>query len=125
MPALVFHDTALWTHRAVDYAEPSSKLAREYLLRIERSDWIGPVLAIVESRHKQRPLTGSHAEYAEPLRRADLGDFTFGLQGGVPRSALQEGRQLYPNAGFHKMLMKRSLRRLLTRPCSPAPMLRR
>lgn len=53
-----------------------------------------------------------------------MGDFTFGLQGGVPRSALREGRATYPNAGFHAFLLRRGLGRLVTKPWSPLPMMR-
>ncbi|MHC4377584.1 MAG: hypothetical protein ACYS26_13365 [Planctomycetota bacterium] len=53
-----------------------------------------------------------------------MGDFTFGLQGGVPRGALREGRATYPNAGFHALLLQRGLGRLLTKPWSSLPMMR-
>lgn len=124
IPAVVFHDIAMWTHRTVDYLEPSAELACEHLTAIDRSAWIEPVRAMILWHHKQRAYTGPHAEYADPLRRADMGDFTFGLQGGVPRTALREGRSRYPNAGFHALLMRRTLGRLLTKPWSPLPMMR-
>jgi len=41
-----------------------------------------------------------------------MGAFTFGLQGGVPRSALREGRATYPNAGLHAFLLRLGLWRL-------------
>ena len=74
--------------------------------------------------HKQRPYVGPHAELVEPLRRADMGDFSFGLQGGVPAEARRRARARYPNAGFHWMLTRRALQRLVTKPWSPLPMLR-
>ena len=124
VPALVFHDIALWTHRTVDYLEPSAAVAREHLERIGAHDWIAPVEAMILWHHKQRAYHGPHEEFVEPVRRGDMGDFTFGLQGGVPREALREGRARYPNAGFHKMLARRTLGRLFTKPWSPAPMMR-
>jgi len=124
IPALVFHDLAMWTHRTIDYLEPSAQLAREYLTAIDRADWIEPVTAMILWHHKQRAYRGPHAEYVEPVRRGDMGDFTFGLQGRVPREALREGRGRYPNAGFHRMLLRRTVGRLLTKPWSPLPMMR-
>ena len=124
VPALVFHDIALWTHGTVDYLEPSAVLAREHLEGVDRESWIGPVEAMILWHHKQRPYHGPFEEFVEPVRRGDMGDFTFGLQGGVPRDALRKGRERYPNAGFHKMLARRTLGRLLTKPWSPAPMMR-
>ena len=83
-----------------------------------------PVEAMIAWHHKQTPFRGDHAEYVEPLRRADMADFTFGLQGRVPREVLAAGRRRYPNAGFHAMLLRRSLGRLVSKPWSPLPMLR-
>lgn len=82
IPALVFHDIALWTHRTVDYLEPSAQVAQQYLARIDREDWIEPISAMILWHHKQRAYQGRHAEYVNPVRRGDMGDFTFGLQGG-------------------------------------------
>lgn len=122
--ALVFHDLALWTHRTVDYIDPSAQLARQHLERVGVDEWLGPVDAMIRWHHKQRRYTGPHREYGEPVRRADMGDFTFGLMGAVPRNALREGRGRYPNAGFHRMLLARTRGRLATKPWSPFPMLR-
>ena len=124
VPALVFHDIALWSHRTVDYIAPSSELAAAHLRDVGREDWVDPVVAMIDWHHKQRRYTGPHADYADPVRRADMGDFTFGLQGRVPRAALRQGRAKYPNAGFHKMLLKRTLGRLCQKPWSPLPMMR-
>ena len=124
VPALAFHDIALWTHRTVDYLEPSAEVARAHLERIDRPDWQGPVEAMILWHHKQRRYSGPHVEYVEPVRRGDMGDFTFGLQGRVPRAALREGRRRYPNAGFHAMLTRRTVGRLFTKPWSPLPMMR-
>ncbi|MEM6572280.1 MAG: hypothetical protein AAF957_27945, partial [Planctomycetota bacterium] len=124
VPALAFHDIALWTHRTVDYLEPSAEVARAHLERIDRPDWQGPVEAMILWHHKQRRYSGPHVEYVEPVRRGDMGDFTFGLQGRVPRAALREGRGRYPNAGFHAMLTRRTVGRLFTKPWSPLPMMR-
>lgn len=122
--ALFFHDIALWTHRTVDYLDPSAAEARAYLARHGREDWEGPVEAMILWHHKQRAYRGPHAKWAEPVRRADMADFTFGLQGGVPRAAVRAARGRHPNAGFHRMLLRRTIGRLCTKPWSPLPMMR-
>ena len=123
VPALVFHDIALWTHDTVDYIDPSSQLAREHCATIGRENWAPAVGAMIEWHHKQTTYRGPHAEFVEPLRRADMSDFTFGILGGSSASARREARE-FPNAGFHKMLLRRTIGRLLTKPWSPAPMMR-
>jgi hypothetical protein len=94
----VFHDIALWTHATVDYLEPSAAVARDYLLRVGREDWLEPVEAMILWHHKQRIYRGSHAEYVEPVRRGDMGDFSFEMQGGDPlqQTTIKSNRQRVP-----------------------------
>ena len=61
----------------------------------------------------------------EVFRRADLADFSLGLvRGGVSKSVVTQLKATFPNAGFHKMLLKRQAGWLLKHPLNPFPIMK-
>lgn len=68
---------------------------------------------------------GPYSNLAEAFRKADLVDFSLGIvKNGVSRSFIKEVREMIPNAGFHKTLMRFTLIQLGRNPLTPFPMMR-
>jgi hypothetical protein len=120
--AACFHDLGIFTHRTFDYLGPSRVLALQYLETQRKPAWAKNVARLIMEHHKLLP--SSHP-VANSFRKADWIDVSWGaLRFGVPRERIQELQERHPSAGFHKLLLRLSLKRLLTRPWSPFPMLR-
>ena len=121
--AACFHDLGIWTDRTFDYLEPSARLAEAHLRGQGLGAWIAEVLLMVREHHKLSPYRSSSR--VEAFRRADWLDVSLGLlRSGVPAGYVREVRNAFPNAGFHRRLLQLGLRRLLTHPWSPLPMLK-
>lgn len=123
--AAAFHDLGIWTDNTFDYLDPSERRALVYLDNNGLSAWTEEVGAMIREHHRIRSARASAGSLAEAFRKADwldvsLGLLRFGLAGGF----LRELRATFPNAGFHKRLVQLSLRRLLSHPWNPLPMLR-
>lgn len=108
--AACHHDIGIWSDHTVDYLPPSIREAMQYLKMHELTQWEEEISLLIDFHHKIRAIRGPIAA-AYPLleifRRADLADFSLGLiLGGVPSPFMKRLKQEFPNAGFHKMLMK-------------------
>ena len=123
--AAAYHDLGIWTAGTFDYLAPSIALATAYLDEIGKAEWGGEVAAMIDNHHK---LTRCHADVpasAETFRRADWIDVSLGhLRFGLARCAVVDVLRLFPNAGFHRLLARLSLRRLVRHPLRPLPMFR-
>ena len=74
--------------------------------------------------HKLTPSRTPHA-LVEPFRRADLVDVTFGkVRFGLPRTLVRELYDAFPDAGFHRKLVRLSCANLMRHPLAPLPMLK-
>ncbi|MGQ0697720.1 MAG: HD domain-containing protein [Panacagrimonas sp.] len=123
--ACAFHDLGVWTHRTLDYLEPSRVLAREYLERIGKTAWSPEIEAMVVEHHKLRRADTAPGSLVETFRKADWIDVSLGmLSFGLPRSFIAEVRNTFPNVGFHKRLVQLTGARIRTNPLSPMPMMR-
>lgn len=123
--AAAFHDIGVWTHRTMDYLEPSEQQAREYLAKIGESEWAEEIGAMVEWHHKITPLKNPVSPLVEAFRKGDWADVLHGFVGyGVPRETFRGAFKTWPDAGFHWLLVKLSVKRLLTHPWSPLPIFR-
>lgn len=123
--ACVFHDLGIWTNGTFDYLTPSESLAIDYLHDRGHAEWIQPVTLAIDLHHRLRPYHGDHAPIVEALRRADLADLSFGLiSGGIDRRLARETRRAFPNAGFHRFLIRISLQWGLRHPLRPFPMMK-
>jgi hypothetical protein len=123
--ACAFHDIGVWTHRTLDYLEPSRVFAAEHLAQIGRPEWTDEIGAMVVEHHKLRSAGTSGGPLVEPFRKADWIDVSLGLlRFGLPSSFVSEVKRTFPNAGFHRLLMKATGRQLRTDPLHPMPMMR-
>jgi len=110
MIAACQHDIGMWTDLAVDYLPPSRREAVPHLDVNELSPWLEDITLMIDWLHQVRAITGDMAEKHPPLEdfsRADFAEFSLSsVLGGVSRDYLQTVKRQFPNAGFHKILMK-------------------
>ncbi|NTU67399.1 MAG: HD domain-containing protein [Chlorobiaceae bacterium] len=123
--AAVFHDLGIWTDMTFDYLPHSRRLARAWLEKNGRDAWIDEIDRIIEQHHKITAFNANPAWLVEPFRKADLVD----LSGGLVRFRLddefvREVLEEFPNAGFHKTLLRLSIQRMKSHPCNPLPMMK-
>jgi len=123
--ATVFHDLGIWTDRTFDYLPHSRRLARTYLEKNGRNAWIDEIDAMIEQHHKITAYVARQEWLVEAFRKADLVDLSgglirFRLDDEFVRDVLDE----FPNAGFHKALLRLSLQRMKSHPFNPLPMMR-
>lgn len=120
-----FHDIGVWADKTFDYLAPSEKRASAYLDEIGRPEWKQDVGAMVRWHHKITSVPQSEAPIAEAFRKADWIDVLHGaITCGIPRARLSEIFKAFPNAGFHVLLVKLTVKQLLTKPWNPMPILR-
>lgn len=120
-----FHDIGLWTHDTLDYLPPSLPPAAEYLAANGLSDWQPEIEQMILLHHKLRPVQDGLSPLVEVFRQGDLVDFSLGrVRFTLPRSEVSAVQAQYPNAGFHRMLMRRSWRWFRKHPLNPAPMMK-
>ena len=123
--ALAFHDLAIWTHDTIDYLDPSADLARAWLAEHGKDAWADEIADMITEHHKFTPYRGPQGPLVETLRRADLVDVSLGLvRFGLPRAQVKAVRAAFPNAGFHKTLVKLTGRQLTRDPLHPLPMMK-
>ena len=123
--ATAFHDLGIWTGGTFDYLGPSVALARSYLVQSGRLEWVPEVSAMILEHHKITPYRDHPDWLVEPFRRSDWVDVTKGvLRFGLSRSFVREVLATWPNAGFHRLLLRLELTRLRTDPLNPLPMVR-
>lgn len=119
--AACFHDLGIWSDQTIDYLPPSARRAREHLAA-QQPDWIEPVRLMIEMHHKLRPYRGPHQALVEAFRKADLVDLSFGaIRFGLPRAQIGEVRRRFPNAGFHRRLMRLAREWFSQHPLKPPP----
>ena len=126
--AACHHDIGIWSDHTVDYLPPSIREAVAYLHAHHLSEWEEEIILLIDLHHKVRAIKGDLAEkypLLEVFRRADLADFSLGLiLGGVPRRYFANVKRQFPNAGFHKMLIKAAGGWFAKHPLSPPPFMR-
>lgn len=128
MIAACHHDIGIWSDHTVDYLPPSIREAVEYLKGRQLDAWEDEVTLLIDLHHKIRAISGELAtQYPliEIFRRADLADFSLGtLRGGVPKGFMRRLQQQFPNAGFHKMLIRSAGAWFAAHPLSPPPFMK-
>ncbi|MFZ5605458.1 MAG: hypothetical protein ACOY7J_23610 [Pseudomonadota bacterium] len=120
-----FHDIGLWTGNTLDYLSPSLPPARRYLAAQGLDGWSSEIEQMILLHHKVTPVQDSEPALAELFRRGDLVDFSLGaVRFGLPGKVVRKVQAIFPNAGFHKMLARRSARWAVQHPLNPLPMLK-
>lgn len=73
--------------------------------------------------HGIRSRAGSFFPLVEVFRRADIADFSIGLfPMGVSRELISQLKSKFPNAGFHRRLLKLGFKWHIRHPLNPLPM---
>jgi hypothetical protein len=120
--AVAFHDLGIWTDHTFDYLEPSVRLATAYLADHDLASWTGEIVEMIRQHHKVSAYRGAAGPLVEPFRRADWIDVTAGLlRFGTPRSFIRALYSRWPDAGFHRLLVRLELRHLRAHPLNPLP----
>lgn len=123
--AAAFHDLGIWTDGTFDYLAPSRRLANEWLASRERTESADVIGTMICQHHKLTPWCGNGSPLVESFRRADLVDVSRGLvAAGLSRELLREVAAEFPNAGFHRLLLKLSFNQFIRHPLNPLPMMR-
>jgi len=123
--AAAFHDIALWTHDRVDYLVPSYQDCAKYLKAHGLDSWQQEIQIIIDMHHLLSTYTGPYQQLTEIFRKADLVDFSLGfIKHGVDKNFVKAVKRDIPNAGFHKTLMRFTVKQLGRNPFKPMPMLR-
>lgn len=123
--AAALHDMGIWTDDTFDYLEPSCRLARAHLAAAGLGGWTDEIVAMILEHHKITRYRGRSDWLVEPFRRADWTDVTAGVFAfGVPRPAIRALYARFPDAGFHRLLVRLELRHLARHPLNPLPVLR-
>lgn len=123
--AACFHDIGLWVRDTLDYIPPSLPPAEKYLQENGLSEWTEEIKQMISEHHKLTKCDDKTYPLVELFRRADLVDFSLGIvRAGLPRHFIVQLKSTFPNAGFHRMLLRRSLRWFVRHPLNPAPMMK-
>ena len=124
--AACFHDIGIWTAGTLDYLGPSETDAAAYLRARGKEEWVAEVVEMIEMHHGIRSRAGSSFPLVETFRRADIADFSLGIiPMGISTELIAQLKSEFPNAGFHKRLMKLGSKWLVRHPLNPLPMFRR
>lgn len=123
--AAAFHDLGIWSDHTFDYLEPSVQRMEAYLDAHGRQEPRQVLGDLIRWHHKLTPCGPELGAHVEAFRRADLVDLSLGgIRFGIPRTFVREVRQAFPNAGFHRCLVRVSTSWLLSHPLRPLPMMR-
>jgi hypothetical protein len=120
--AAAFHDLGIWTDNTFDYLEPSVRQVEPYLASRGLTAWTGEIDAMIRQHHKITRYRGDAGVLVEPFRRSDWIDVTRGvLLFGMQRAYLRTLYARWPDAGFHRLLVRLELRHLRAHPLNPLP----
>lgn len=123
--AAAFHDLGIWTGRTFDYLQPSRQLASDYLDDADYRSMGELVDAMICQHHKIRHYRGTEGELVEVFRQADWVDVTGGfITASIPKGFLADVFARFPNAGFHRCLLRLTCRHAVLHPLKPLPMIR-
>jgi hypothetical protein len=119
--AAAFHDLDAFS--TLDYLGPSIRAQDAWLQATGRAAWAPELAVIVAQHHRFLPYRGAHAALAEPFRRADLADLSFGLiRSGIPRAHVRAVRAAFDVGPFFTRVVPRAVARNLVRhPLDPLP----
>jgi hypothetical protein len=118
-----FHDLGIWTNDTFDYLPPSVLLAKEYLSQKNLGEWIPEIVLMIGEHHKLGEYKND--SLVETFRKGDLVDFSLGfVRCGLPKTYIKSVKNHFPNAGFHKRLVKLAGKWICRHPLNPVPVLK-
>lgn len=120
--AACFHDLGIWANHTFDYLQPSMALAKAYLQERNLEHWSTEIELMIDLHHRirthPRPLV-------EAFRKSDLIDVSLGIvKCGLPGAFVRDVKRCFPNAGFHKRLVKLAAGWFPKHPFRPLPVLK-
>ncbi|MEP6901871.1 MAG: hypothetical protein ABJA66_08980 [Actinomycetota bacterium] len=102
-----FHDLGIWTNDTFNYLPPSIILAKDYLKQNDLEQWIPEIELMIGMHHKLNKYRDEQTSLVEVFRQGDLVDFSLGIvKCGLPRAFIKSVKAEFPNAGFHRRLVK-------------------
>lgn len=120
-----FHDLGIWSDNTFDYLPPSIARAREYLVRNGLDRWVPEIEMMIGEHHKLRKYEDINHPTIEAFRKGDLVDCSLGIvKCGLPSAYVRSVKAQFPNAGFHKGLVKTAGRWICRHPLNPVPVLK-
>jgi hypothetical protein len=120
-----FHDLGIWIEDTFDYIMPSLPAAQEYLKRRALEHWSTEIELMISEHHKLRAYKDRTYPLVELFRKGDLVDFSLGLVTfGLSRAYIAKIKARYPNAGFHRNLVKLAARWFVRHPLNPIPVVK-
>lgn len=120
-----FHDLGIWSDKTFDYLPPSIVLAGEYLRQNKLENWFPEIELMIGMHHKLRNYRETEPLLVETFRQGDLVDFSLGfVRCGLPKSYIKNVKKQFPNAGFHKCLVRTASKWFLQHPLNPVPVLK-
>jgi hypothetical protein len=123
--AAAFHDLGIWADGTFDYLVPSASRALDYARKHHPDLDERELERMILWHHRLRACRGANAIAVEAFRRADWVDVSWGLlRFGLPRALLREAHVAFPNAGFHRCLLRVGGRWAVRHPTRPLPVLR-
>lgn len=122
--ALGFHDLGIWSDANFDYLPPSESRAQQAMMALA---WPPArqqqVIAIIARHHQFTAITDD--PLSEAVRQADWCDVSLGLmRGAIDKARWRQIIKRFPNAGFHKVLVRKGGMHALRHPLNPIPMMR-
>ena len=123
--AACFHDIGIWTDNTLDYLLPSVHLSLRYLDEHGLTDWRQEISEMILEHHKIREVKNGVSPLVELFRKGDLVDVSKGMvRFGLARMAVHDVMRMFPNTGFHLMLIKRGGKWFVKHPFNPLPMMK-
>lgn len=84
-----------------------------------------PLLDGILEQHRVQLGAGTEGELVDMFRQADWVDVTGGfITASIPKGFLADVFALFPNAGFHRCLLRLTCRHAVLHPLKPLPMIR-
>jgi len=118
-----FHDIGIWAGDTFDYLPPSIVPAKEYLRQNGLAEWIPEIELMIDQHHKLGAYRDN--QMVETFRKGDLVDFSLGIvKCGLPKTYIKSVQKQFPNAGFHKRLVKLAGGWICRHPLNPVPVLK-
>jgi hypothetical protein len=123
--AAAFHDLGIWADGTFDYLAPSARRATAYAGEHRPEVDQRELERMVRWHHRLRSCRAAGDDAVEAFRRADWIDVSWGLlRFGLPAGLVREAQAAFPNAGFHRCLLRVALGWAKRNPTRPLPVLR-
>ncbi len=120
-----FHDIGIWIKDTLDYIPPSIPPAMGYLKRKKLDAWMSEIELMITEHHKIRAYKSTIYPLVEIFRKGDLIDLSYGIvKFGLSKAYIHQVKAEYPNADFHKNLVRRAVGWVMGNPLNPAPMVK-